>query len=82
VSEWVSVEDRLPPIVETFKDGTNYHGVVDAWFPHYHKMNCRRVTLWSSAETGQRWSVNGAEYGPSHPPTHWMPLPEAPKKDK
>ena len=74
MTNWISVKDGLPPVLESFKDGTNYHGVIEAWFPHYYKNNCRRVTLWSSDETEPRWVVSQAEELPKDPPTHWRSL--------
>lgn len=79
MTDWISVEDRLPPITEALKD-VNFHGEVDAWFPQFYKHNCRRTALWISDE-GQRWMVNaGGEYAASREaPTHWRPYPDPPE---
>lgn len=80
MSEWISVEARPPPVVESFKDGTNYHGTVEGWFAQFYKNNARHTSLWTSDE-GQRWMVSGGEgYGPAKvPPTHWRPYPDPPE---
>lgn len=78
MSEWISVEERLPPIKERFTD-VNYHGEVEGWFAQYYKRNARHTCLWTS-DKGQRWMVSSADgYGPAkEPPTHWRPNPDPP----
>jgi hypothetical protein len=81
VIEWIAVKDEIPPIVESFKDGTNFHGEVLGWFAYFYKENVRKTVLWTSDSTKPRWMVQaGSGYGASkEPPTHWMPLLPAPK---
>lgn len=80
MSAWIKVEDRLPPVVESFPDGTNFHGQVIGWFPYFYKMNDRKCNLWTSDSTKPRWMVQGGDsYGQAkEPPTHWQPLLSAP----
>ena len=73
---WHAVADELPPIVESFKDGMNFHGQVIGWFPYLFKMNDRKCALWTCEGTEPRWMVTAGDgYGQAKaPPTHWMPL--------
>ena len=74
--KWIEVKDELPPIVEGFKDGVNFHGQVIGWFPYFYKQNDRKTSLWTCEGTEPRWMVQGGDsYGKAkEPPTHWMPL--------
>jgi len=73
---WISVQDALPSIIETFRDGTHYHGLVDAWYDQFEKHNRRESALWTSDSTKPRWVVNGQRQ--KIPPTHWRYLPGPP----
>ena len=79
--KWIKVEDELPPITESFKDGMNYHDKVIGWFVYFRKDNARECCLWTCKGVDDRWMVSGGEgYGISRePPTHWMPLITAPE---
>lgn len=70
---WVRVQDELPPVIESFKNGMNYHGQVIGWFPYFYKSRDRKTTLWTCKNTKPRWMVSGGEsYGKAkEPPTHW-----------
>lgn len=71
--EWVRVDDRLPPILETFNDGTSYHGEVEGWFPKFYKNKRRPTALWTHPDTGPRWMGNqGNAFVPIDAPTHWL----------
>jgi len=73
---WVPVEVALPDVVESFKDGTNYHGLVDAWYAQYDKHNRRESALWTSNTTKPRWIVGGVAQKVA--PTHWRYHPGPP----
>jgi len=73
---WVSVQDALPSIVESFRDGTNYHGLVEAWYHQFEKHNRRESALWTSDSTKPRWVVNGVAQKIA--PTHWRYYPGPP----
>ena len=77
---WIAVADELPPISESFKDGTNFHGEVIGWFDQFYKYNDRTTALWTHPNTEPRWMVNaGGGYAKAkEPPTHWRPLLSAP----
>ncbi len=74
VTGWVACKGELPPVVESFKDGTNYHGAVLAWYPQFYKSNARNSTLFTHKNTGPRWQIVGAGETNELAPTHWLPL--------
>ena len=79
--KWIKVEDELPPITESFKDGMTFHATVIGWFPYFYKKNARECALWTCKGIEPRWMVSGGEgYAKAkEPPTHWMPLITAPE---
>jgi hypothetical protein len=66
----------LPPIIESFKDGTNYHGNVNGYFAQFVEgRRWREVTLWTHAETGCRWvDPLGGRVTPG--PVAWVSIPK------
>ncbi len=78
---WIKVEDELPPITESFPDGTNFHAEVVGWFPQFMKGKARSTCLWTSDSTVPRWMANCADgYAHVRPgPTHWRDHPGAPE---
>lgn len=73
---WISVSDRLPAVVDSFADGVEFHGQVEAWYPYFHKHNCRVSSLWTAPGTEPRWMVQAGEglSKAKEPPTHWRHL--------
>lgn len=73
MSEWISVEDRLPLIPDSTKG--SFHSVLvivtDGIRVDCVDFQASRRNQWAA------WSIYGA-IGPSEI-THWMPLPEPPK---
>lgn len=68
VGGWISVEDRLPMLIETVLFiGKDYYG---KWFGV--KRGYFDGSLWHSDDFGTIYSTT--------PVTHWMPLPEPPKE--
>lgn len=66
--EWISVNDRLPMLIETVLFiGKNYYG---NWFGV--KRGYFDGSFWHSDDYGTIYSTT--------PVTHWMPLPEPPKE--
>lgn len=80
VIRWRVTADELPPVVESFSNGMNFHGAVIGWFPYFYKHNDRDCALWTCKGVDDRWMVAGGDgYGKAkEPPTHWMPLLSAP----
>ena len=78
--QWIRVTDELPACVERFRDGTEYHGKVEGWFPYFAKNNRRDTSLFTHPEEPPRWMVSGAEglARAKEPPTHWRRFPGPP----
>ncbi len=78
MSEWISVEERLPTmgrqvLVSVEYDGKKYYAL-DEW-DYYHE---RPVSFSSETIcTGEGWQDHDFE-----DVTHWMPIPEPPNSDK
>lgn len=68
MSEWISVEDRLPEITDKFIGCDSDGGVYEC---------CR----WCEGEIISTYMMGkyGANAKPTDKITHWMPLPEPPK---
>ena len=76
--EWVSVNDRLPPIKENYPgSGTGHSKPVLVYMPgkpkgdDYDVQRCYR---------GGRGDTTSIHWDWGEPVTHWMPLPIIPKK--
>jgi len=79
MSEWISVDERLPEdgdeglcVMRLYGDESNELIVVpfrmlgDQWHPHYR-------------DDDDESSIDAALDGCLYEPTHWQPLPEPPK---
>lgn len=74
MSEWISVEERLPPndicvLVAIF----DYRPKVEMYF---HGMGCRYNHMWTCHSDGKDLEGKGRKI------THWYVLPDLPKVDK
>ena len=80
MTDWIKVEDELPPDTESFKDGMHYHATVIGWFPNFYRHNARETSLWTCKGIEDRWMVSaGGSYGKAkEPPTHWTPMLKGP----
>ncbi len=78
--KWIACGQELPPVVESFNDGTNAHGSVEGWFPNFARHQRRDTYLFTHPDTGPRWMVSyGGGYGKAkEPPTHWRHYPGPP----
>lgn len=67
MGEWISLNDRWPEewtMVLAYRPGTRHPFHLARWFVH---------------NSGEKyWEMNGTSGHGVNPPTHWMPLPEAP----
>jgi hypothetical protein len=66
MSEWISVNDRLPQV--DFEVLVSCDG--DVTISNF-RVNCENGAMWFDIECENGWIV-----------THWMPVPEPPTKDK
>ena len=64
---------KLPPVVETFSDGTNFHGAVKAFYSQFAEgYQWRDIIVWShkDPDVSDRWlDSNVGELGP---PVNWI----------
>jgi len=61
---------ELPRVLESFSEGTNYHGVVQGFFPQFLEGHqWRSAAVWSHPDTGPRWMIS--EFGRVDPPVCW-----------
>jgi len=67
MSEWISVEERLPPV-------GHYYLVFGRWSP-----NCATAIHKAAWNTAFEWSICDGKNTPISP-SHWMPLPEPPRE--
>lgn len=74
MSEWISVDDRLPEASIDLVDVFVKPPVVG------FAMFCSRVTNCHYSKTSKEWYIHTANGTQTVPfVTHWMPLPEPPK---
>lgn len=81
---WISVQEDLPPVQESFDDGGVLHGEVWGWFPYFYKYKARLCNLWTDSNSeNERWTVvAGDGTGTANePPTHWRPKLRAPRSE-
>lgn len=73
MSEWISVEDRLPETEDMFivYPSTKYFGIFADFWPHSDFKEHKKNTFENQSDDG----VVFQNYA-----THWMPLPEPPKE--
>lgn len=77
MSEWISVEDRLPTSIVNKVIVRCKNGYVG--FGHYEKYNGKEV--WYNLESQKPftdWDIEDCE---TYEITHWMPLPEPPREE-
>lgn len=67
--EWINVKDRLPP-----KDGSAFLGYDPT------KFELDKIYVLKYVPDNERYEETGGECYFPWEPTHWMPLPEAPKE--
>lgn len=78
-TEWVSVEDDLPPIDSKYGHNAKA-GLSDVVFVHLDFNTIRKARYYHNGEHSF-WSVDGYTASGALTITHWMPLPTPPKQD-
>lgn len=74
--EWIKVEDRLPPMVQTAREVTQSDYVlVYTDRDSAHEFRVAKAYLCSTEGKSPQWKSAGLGGNV----THWMPLPEPPK---
>jgi hypothetical protein len=64
---------KLPPVVETFEDGTIYHGMVKGFYSGFAEGHqWRDVMVWSGAEDGSSRWVEPTSHRDNGPPICWV----------
>ncbi len=64
---------KLPPVIESFDDGTNFHGAVKGFYPQFAEGHqWRNIVVWSHPDpnVADRWlDTNVGNIGP---PVNWV----------
>ena len=74
MSEWISVEERLPEIDTIVLVCVRYEGRVFLKMSHRDKYHCSLDWFWSIDDA----DLKDAFAKPNAEVTHWMPLPDLP----
>ncbi len=74
--EWISVKDRLP---ENFKDVLIYD-TYDGYIVAAYQVICENGRWYMSIALNEGWLINNCCEPDLKNVTHWMPLPQEPKK--
>lgn len=78
MTEWISVNDRLPELGE---DVLVYCKAKTPEFTDFIEVSVRntyKLAPWCDEETA--WGIRFIPFGGEFEVTHWMPLPEPPKE--